>query len=741
MPKASSIAFAGSRPALTALLLFCFAFAGGGTAGAEEKEGLAGAPDSWALARVSAGHAGMSGPGLAEHGYRWLPVPAGVDRGLYLSWLRSQPGVENAEFDVLVLAADMSPNDTFYETFQSSYLRPIGSEGAWDLVTGSDAVTVAMLDTGIDYNHPDLASQMWTNPAEIPGNGVDDDGNGCVDDVHGCKFVNLTSERASFCGYQNGSPDGSVVDDHGLSGAPDHSHGTMVAGVLGARGNNGIGITGVAWNVRLMAVKVLDCGLPSFDGRAAGDLSNVAQGIDYARRMGADIINVSLSTVDSSVDLQVLRDAILAAQADGVLIVAASGNHTPGSTSVSPGFPAAYSADPQFPNVVAVGAAEKVPENSWATYSNYGPAIDLAAPGSNLASTTRTDIAPATSYGAGAHGTSFAAPIVSGLFALLMGRNSGLTVPEYIEYAKAAASAATPAPHGQNWAGAGVVDLARAARIVPMTLSGVALHDWLNAPQGSEVRAVVNGQDCGRDPVTVGQISEFAVAVVSDEEKAGCGSVGRSVIIFIGGAEAQPSIPWGDPYTDLYLQDVEVSSVSPPPGLVVVQSLQPGWNNIAHFGPPGDPQVALGYLPLDWQEARLWLAGNADAPGEFLRYISGIPDYANNLDGIDTYDAVWTLVDVAANVAIMNPGIPVQRQLVLGLGWNNFVYTGTSSSVDDALESVDGRYIYVAWRNNFSGDWEMHTPGFPRFLNDLGGLLTFQVYWVFMTQSGVLVMR
>ena len=111
----------------------------------------------------------------------------------------------------------------------------IRAEGAWDLTTGDAAFRIAVLDTGVDYNHPDLAANIWTNPGEIPGNGIDDDGNGWIDDLHGYDFAN---------------DDGDPLDDH--------SHGTHVAGILGAVGNNGSGVAGVNWQCQIVARTVLD---------------------------------------------------------------------------------------------------------------------------------------------------------------------------------------------------------------------------------------------------------------------------------------------------------------------------------------------------------------------------------------------------------------------------------------------------------------------------------------------------
>ena len=172
---------------------------------------------------------------------------------------------------------------------------PMGAASAWTQITGGD-VTVAVVDTGVDLAHRDLAPNLWTNPGEVPGNGVDDDGDGIVDDVHGADFVN---------------GDGDPSDDNG--------HGTHVAGIVAARGNNGVGVAGLAWRARIMAVKVLGAD-------ASGDMATVAAGVRYAVAHGARVINLSLTGPSPGPDLAAAVDAAAAAN---VLVVAAAGNaHT-----------------------------------------------------------------------------------------------------------------------------------------------------------------------------------------------------------------------------------------------------------------------------------------------------------------------------------------------------------------------------------------------------------------------------
>ncbi|HEV7495974.1 S8 family peptidase [Baekduia sp.] len=249
---------------------------------------------------------------------------------------------------------------------------PMGIDSAWRQTTGAD-VTVAIIDSGIDLGHPDLAPNLWTNAGEIGGNGIDDDGNGYVDDVHGYDFVDN---------------DGTPQDVNG--------HGTHVAGIVGARGGNGIGGAGVAWQARLMAIRVLD-------DQARGTTAAVAAGIRYAVDNGARIINLSLAGPTSTPDLE---DAVRYAQARGVLIVVAAGNDG-ADLSTSPTYPAAYGED----NVLGVAATTR--DGGLSSVSDYGPGADVAAPGEQILS---------TALGGGYEwrtGTSMAAPEVAGALVLL----------------------------------------------------------------------------------------------------------------------------------------------------------------------------------------------------------------------------------------------------------------------------------------------------------------------------------
>jgi len=285
-----------------------------------------------------------------------------------LAALRRDPDVLWAEPNGWVHASGVVPNDTFYQA-QQGHLRLIGLPEAWVFTTG-DANPIAVIDTGVDLDHPDLEAKVWTNADEIPGNDVDDDGNGYVDDVHGWDFVNGDAEPQD-----------------------DQSHGSHVAGIAAAHTDNATGIAGVAWQSPIMPLKVLD-------NQGDGTWADVAEAIIYAADNGARILNLSLGGEESS---QTIKEAVSYAQSQGCLVVAAAGNSDSQPAPVD--YPAA------LPGVVAVAATTD--DDTPASFSNRGPEVDATAPGVDIFSASRSG-----SYYFNS-GTSMATPHVSGLAALV----------------------------------------------------------------------------------------------------------------------------------------------------------------------------------------------------------------------------------------------------------------------------------------------------------------------------------
>jgi len=324
---------------------------------------------------------------------RWCVVglPAGSDLAQARQRLVADPQIDHVEYNYRV-TVNRSPNDTLYHDMWS--LQNHGQSGgkpgadinapqAWDMHTGSRDVVVAVIDTGVDYTHPDLAANLWTNPGEVPDNGVDDDNNGFIDDVYGYNFVNNT---------------GDPRDDHG--------HGTHVAGTVAAEGNNDLGVVGVAWQARVMALKFLDAS-------GGGWTSDAVEAVLYASQMGAKLSNNSWGGSGFST---ALRDAIAAADEAGSLFVASAGNSGRNSDT-APSYPAAYDLD----NIISVAATDHNDKRAY--FSNYGAkSVDLGAPGVNILSTMTTRGARCCTAPSGygvLNGTSMASPHVAGAAALV----------------------------------------------------------------------------------------------------------------------------------------------------------------------------------------------------------------------------------------------------------------------------------------------------------------------------------
>ena len=304
---------------------------------------------------------------------------------------RGDTNVAYAEPNYLLHIVNTFPNDSLFSymwglnnTGQTTGTQTAGIPGAdidapraWDLFDGysGGTVVVGVVDTGTDYNHPDLAANVWSNPGGIAGGGAG---------THGYNAITGTFDP---------------MDDNG--------HGTHVSGTIGAVGNNGQGVTGVNWSTSIMGLKFID-------STGSGTTANAIKAIDFAiqakeRGVNVRVLNASWGGAGSST---ALRDEIASANSNGILLVAAAGNNGSNNDS-SPFYPASYSVDPNTPNVIAVAATDN--KDARASFSNFGPnSVQLAAPGVDIASTW---------LGGGyawASGTSMAAPHVSGAAALLL---------------------------------------------------------------------------------------------------------------------------------------------------------------------------------------------------------------------------------------------------------------------------------------------------------------------------------
>ncbi|MEI6806277.1 MAG: S8 family peptidase [Myxococcaceae bacterium] len=319
-------------------------------------------------------------------GLELVQVQSGTTDEQALAVYRTDPNIEYAEPNYIVHALDL-PNDTYFK-YQWG-LNNVGQTGgtvdtdinapeAWSILSGSDSVVLGTIDTGFDYTHPDLTNNIWTNSQEIPGNGIDDDGNGYIDDVHGINAITGT---------------GDPMDDN--------MHGTHVAGIIGAQGNNGLGVSGVMQKTKIIACKFLDA-------QGSGDTGSAITCMNYYAALAqrsTDPVKV-VATNNSwggGLESQAFTDAVAAHQKLGILFMAAASNET-NNNDVNPTFPS----DIALSNVISVAATDF--KDNLASFSNYGRhSVHVAAPGVDILSTI-----PGAQYNY-LSGTSMATPFVTGL--------------------------------------------------------------------------------------------------------------------------------------------------------------------------------------------------------------------------------------------------------------------------------------------------------------------------------------
>jgi subtilisin family serine protease len=357
----------------------------------------------------------LANPGLGVSVVRGLGLPGQMlvsatgATASVRAYLKSVPLVRAFERNSTLYSIAKMPNDSRFTSGELWGLHNTGQSGgkadadidapeAWDISTGSSAVVVGVIDSGIQIDHPDLKDNIWTNPGETPGDGIDNDSNGFIDDVNGWDFAN---------------DDASVYD-----GTFD-DHGTHVAGTIAGRGNNGTGVVGVGWNTKILSLKFLG---PGPNGNST---SAAIAAVNYATMMKSRGVNIPITNNSwgGGGSSAALKDAIEAGGTAGILFVAAAGNGGRdgfGDNNDSmPAYPASYDSA----CIVAVAATNR--NDGMASFSNYGvTSVDLGAPGVDITSTW-----PGSSYNT-ISGTSMAAPHVSGVAALAVSVDPTLAVSQ-----------------------------------------------------------------------------------------------------------------------------------------------------------------------------------------------------------------------------------------------------------------------------------------------------------------------
>lgn len=363
-------------------------------------------------------------------GISTVKLPPSVSTTEALRFLKNNPIIEVAEPNYVYHAAQVesktvinrtatnffgaffNPDDPYYT--EQWYLRKIQAPSAWEKVTGSTNIKVAILDTGVFWKHSDLVDNIWVNTKEVPGDGLDNDHNGYVDDANGWDFVDADNDPSPDFKDTNATKQGI-------------NHGTIVAGILGAMGNNQRGITGLNWRVSMMPLRVLN-------SQGNGSTATVERAIRYAIAQGADIINLSFVGPGYS---DLLYRAITDAYNKGILVVAASGNDPTKVQDLDhdPLYPVCF-VGPHGENII-LGVAASNGLDERASFSSVGTTcIDITSPGTGFFSTTGYDPASPDAlreyYSDGWSGTSVAAPLVSGVAALAKALDKNLTAQDLI---------------------------------------------------------------------------------------------------------------------------------------------------------------------------------------------------------------------------------------------------------------------------------------------------------------------
>ena len=592
--------------------------------------------------------------------------------------------------------APVIPTDPRYPE-QAWYWELVGGPEAWAATTGSRSVVVALIDGAVDLDHPDFAANIWSNSGEIAGNGVDDDGNGFIDDLHGWDFVGAFPGGAGTPG-EDSDPDAEPGDpalgdgeDQDGDGDPDGAvgHGTRVAGILAAAGNNDTGIAGVAWEVAVMPLRVTS---PEGDGF----FSSFIRAMEYAIANGAQIVNISLA---SAVLPETAREAVEAARDAGLILVGAAGNSGLGVT-----FPAAD------PAVIAVGAhAGQANPDGRASFSPRQPGVDLVAPGVDILTTDVAAGSGAPGYSA-VSGTSFATPFVSGAAALLRALNPALS-PADVRSLLTATADDLPDGAEPSWDGAGRlrIDLA-----VARLQEGLIVEPAIDSVSATATEIIVAGTAEPRAPISVIDQADGNVLGSGSVTADGSFQVGISrAAIPETTAQLTMIVRVGDPAAAFLDSSSHLFAV---PHDVVLFN---GWNLVAWPGADAAGADVLASMPAAVRRVFAWRDGTWDV---------GVPGSAVvQIPQIRSGQGMWVWVESRLPVVWRRARVPRSFVALRG-GWQLVAWPAAGAAPEEVAGAASAITALWGWDALQQG-FVSYRPQFPAAAT-LARVWYLQALWV-----------
>lgn len=635
--------------------------------------------------------------------------------------LLGNPDVEYAE-PVYRRFPLYTPNDPRFPNQQ--FLQWIAAPAAWDITRGADTVTIAIIDSGTDWEHEDLRANIWTNPREIPNNGIDDDGNGKVDDVHGWDFVgNVTLQEALNGQFREDNDPKVRPSATGVLG-----HGTQTAGCASAVTDNATGVASVGFRCKLIPIKCAS------DNPQAAGIFRGYEAILYAARLGADVINCSWGGPGGSLtEYQIIQEAMRL----GALVVAGVGNNGT-NIDVQPFYPASY------PGVLSVGGTSTATQ--VASWSNYGVTVQVYAPGESILTTS-----PENGYGSPT-GTSFSGPIVAGTVALVRTLHPDWTPMQLLHQIRSTAENVLAPSPTQRPLYYGRLNAQRAVAInrrldQGTRLPGIGLADTallISSPSGAiesydpyTVQLRLKNYLGPATNVTVRLESVDGYATVTPAQSAiGAMAPGETKPVQLT-VQLRPNNPWYAG-TVTFLATVEDAAQQYANYFYVSIPLQLPTQN-AYTPAFGVPSSYVFYSAHAPQPQLLWAVGTLQGQqGVFLRYRVGQNPVAGTIASVPVY-ALYAFDDLraVAGSAPSNGQAAVHLTQNGGTSWQQVSVASITPFVNDihffsAQEGILlGDPIGTTWgiaRTNNGGQSWQRVSGVPPALSGEAGLVG-SVWW------------